>query len=74
MWLGCLIRAAIAQLDHAERVRIGGCTDARHADVECGHHNLFTNAHGYIPAPDNDLGRTDYQRPDGTILQPPDAA
>ncbi len=72
MWLGCTIRAAISQIDHLHSHAHGGPTDAANARVMCQHHNLFKYRNGY------DARRHDgtwyITRPDGTRLQPPDAA
>lgn len=72
-WLGCLIRARIAAIDHRHEFAEGGSTDAANADVMCGHHNRIKSQRGYRPRrlPN---GWWVIQRPDGTPLQPPDAA
>jgi REP element-mobilizing transposase RayT len=72
-WLGCMVRAAVAQLDHLHSYAQGGPTDAANARIACKHHNLFKHRNGYQPqrAPD---GTWQLHRPNGTPLAPPDAA
>lgn len=72
-WLGCLLRAALSQIDHIEHHSRGGATDAGNGDVMCRHHNLLKHAHGYTPQRQPD-GTWMLLRPDGTRMQPPDAA
>jgi hypothetical protein len=72
-WLGCLIRARIAAIDHAHDFADGGATDAANAEVLCTHHNRFKSTRGYR-ARRHDKGWWIIRRPDGTPLQPPDAA
>jgi hypothetical protein len=71
--LGCTLRAAISQLDHFQAYALGGPTDAANARIACKHHNLFKHRNGYQPhrAPD---GAWQLHRPNGTPMQPPDAA
>jgi hypothetical protein len=72
-WLGCLIRARIAAIDHRREYAEGGATDADNAEVLCDHHNRVKSKGGYrarrLPN-----GWWIIQRPDGTRLQSPDAA
>jgi len=72
-WLGCLIRARIAAIDHRREYAEGGATDADNAEVLCDHHNRVKSKGGYRARrlPD---GWWIIQRPDGTRLQSPDAA
>jgi hypothetical protein len=72
-WLGCLIRARIAAIDHRDEYAEGGATDAANADVLCNHHNRFKTARGYR-ARRLDNGWWVIKRPDGTPLRPLDAA
>jgi len=69
-WLGCLIRARIAAIDHGHDFADGGATDA---EVLCRHHNRFKSTRGYR-ARRHDNGWWIIHRPDGTPLRPPDAA
>ena len=71
-WLGCLIRARIAAIDHRHEYAEGGTTDADNADVMCDHHNVqkHTRATGTRLA----NGWWVIHRPDGTPLRPLDAA
>ena len=73
MWLGCMIRAAISQIDHLHNYSDGGTTDAATAGVMCMHHNIFKYQHRYHARRDAQ-GHWSITRPDGTRLQPPDAA
>ena len=73
IWLGCMIRAAISQIDHLKNYSDGGLTDAATAGVMCMHHNLFKYQHRYHARRD-EAGHWTITRPDGTPLQPPDAA
>jgi hypothetical protein len=72
-WLGCLIRARIAAIDHRREYADGGMTDAANAEVMCDHHNNVKSKRGYrarrLPN-----GWWVIQRPDGTPLRPLDAA
>ncbi|HZB43234.1 MAG TPA: DUF222 domain-containing protein [Ilumatobacter sp.] len=72
-WLGCLIRARIAAIDHRHDFADGGATDAANGDVMCNHHNFMKSKRGYrarrLPN-----GWWVIQRPDGTPLRPLDAA
>jgi hypothetical protein len=72
-WLGCLIRARIAAIDHRHEYANGGATDADNADIMCDHHNYEKTKRGYrarrLPN-----GWWVIQRPDGTPLRPLDAA
>ena len=72
-WLGCLIRARIAAIDHRDEFAEGGATDAANAEVLCQHHNRMKTARGYR-ARRLDNGWWVINRPDGTPLQTPDAA
>src|SRR5215207_4071318 len=71
IWLGCMIRAAIAEIDHSDGYANGGRTDADKADIQCKHHNLFSHHNNYQPqrAPN---GTWQLHRPNGTPLAPPD--
>jgi hypothetical protein len=73
IWLGCMIRAAISQIDHLQGHAAGGATDAANAAVMCQHHNLFKYRNGYHARRDHH-GAWHITRPDGTPLQPPHAA
>jgi hypothetical protein len=73
MWLGCTLRAAIAEIDHLQPHRDGGLTDAANGKVMCKRHNLHKHAHGYVPHRQPD-GTWLMLRPDGTAMRPPDAA
>lgn len=72
LWLGCTIRAAIAQIDHLISYSAGGPTDADNAGVMCEHHNLFKYRSGFDARRRPD-GTWVITRPDGTVLRPPDA-
>jgi hypothetical protein len=72
-WLGCTIRAAIAQLDHNESHTDGGATSAANGKIGCQHHNIFKYVNRYTPLRDPD-GTWHLHRPDGTRMRPPDAA
>jgi hypothetical protein len=73
MWLGCTIRAAVSQIDHLRPPSNGGLTDAANGAVACEHHNLFKHKHRYTAQRQPD-GTWQFVRPDGSLLQPPDAA
>jgi Domain of unknown function (DUF222) len=72
-WLACMLRARISAIDHRHEYGQGGVTDAANGDVLCDHHNRFKSQHDYrarrLPN-----GWWVIRRPDGTPLQPPDAA
>ena len=72
-WLGCMIRAAVSQVDHLQGYAHGGLTDAANAKITCEHHNLFKHRNGYQPQRD-ETGVWHLHRPNGTKMQPPDAA
>jgi hypothetical protein len=72
-WLGCYLRGVIAQLDHTIPYSKGGSTDPTNADLYCGHHNRHKHRHGYTARRQPD-GTWILHRPDGTPMQPPDAA
>jgi hypothetical protein len=72
-WLGCTIRARISALDHRDEFAAGGRTDAANAWVLCERHNLAKSKRGYT-ARRHESGWWLIQRPDGTPMQPPDAA
>ena len=72
-WLGCLVRAAVAQIDHLVDYTAGGPTDAENAGISCKHHNLFKYRSRYQPRRQPD-GTWHIHRPDGTVMQLPDAA
>jgi hypothetical protein len=73
MWLGCTLRAAIADIDHVQPHSAGGFTDAGNGKVMCHRHNVHKHVHGFIPQRLPDGGWI-MLRPDGTRMQPPDAA
>lgn len=72
-WLGCNLRAQIAEIDHLQPRSRGGPTDAANGKVMCDRHNIFKHTANYHVErmPDGTVLIT---RPDGTLLQPPDAA
>jgi hypothetical protein len=72
-WLGCMIRATIAQIDHLTDYTAGGPTNAENAGIACRHHNLFKYRARYQPRRQPD-GTWHIHRPDGTVIKPPDAA
>jgi hypothetical protein len=72
-WLGCIIRAAIAQIDHLTDFTAGGPTDAANGVVMCEHHNLFKYRSRYRPRRQPD-DTWHIHRPDGSIITGPDAA
>jgi hypothetical protein len=72
-WLGCTIRAAIAQIDHLDDHTTGGPTNTDNAAVMCEHHNLFKYRNRYRPQRQPN-GTWHIHRPDGTTIHPPDAA
>jgi len=72
-WLGCHLRAHLAQVDHLRPHAHGGPTDAANAKTTCRHHNLFKQRAGYGTTRNRD-GTITIHRPDGTTLHPPDAA
>ena len=51
----------------------GGLTDAANAKIGCTHHNLFKHHNSYQPQR-HPNGTWHLHRPDGTKMQPPDAA
>lgn len=71
-WLGCMIRAAVAQIDHLQSFTAGGPTSTANAAVMCEHHNLFKYRTGYQPRRRPD-GTWQITRPDGTVMTLPDA-
>jgi hypothetical protein len=72
-WLGCMIRAAISEIDHIRSYADGGGTDAGNAAITCEHHNLFKYRRNYATERAGD-GTWTLTRPDGTNVGPPDAA
>ena len=72
-WLGCMIRAAIAQIDHLVDFTAGGATDASNAAIACEHHNLFKYRARYQPRRQPD-GTWQIHRPDGSVIALPDAS
>lgn len=72
-WLACLLRARISAIDHRHEYAEGGATDAANGEVLCDHHNRFKNQRDYR-ARRMPNGWWIIHRPDGTPLQPPDAA
>jgi hypothetical protein len=72
-WLACLLRARISAIDHRHEYGEGGATSAANGQVLCDHHNRFKSQRDYrarrMPS-----GWWVIHRPDGTPLQPPDAA
>jgi hypothetical protein len=72
-WLGCMLRARISAIDHRHEYSQGGATDAGNGEVLCDHHNRFKTQRDYR-ARRMPNGWWIIHRPDGTPLQPPDAA
>jgi hypothetical protein len=72
-WLACLLRARISAIDHRHEHGQGGATDADNAQILCDHHNRYKSQRGYR-ARRLENGWWIIQRPDGTPLQPLDAA
>jgi hypothetical protein len=72
-WLGCSVRARISTLDHRDEFAAGGRTDTANGWVLCERHNLAKTKRGYT-ARRHQSGWWIIQRPDGTPMQPPDAA
>jgi hypothetical protein len=72
-WLGCNLRAQIAAIDHLIPASRGGTTDPADAKVMCDKHNVFKHTADYTVQRQPD-GTILITRPDGTLLQPPDAA
>jgi hypothetical protein len=72
-WLGCNLRAQIADIDHLQPRSRGGPTEPRNAKVMCHRHNLHKHTAGYTVTR-QPSGTIHITRPDGTQLQPPDAA
>jgi hypothetical protein len=72
-WLGCNLRAQIAEIDHLQPRSRGGPTDASNAKIMCDRHNIFKHTADYQVErqPDGTLVIT---RPDGSVMRPPDAA
>lgn len=72
-WLGCNLRAQIAEIDHLQPRSRGGPTDASNAKIMCDRHNIFKHTANYDVErrPDGTISIT---RPDGSVLRPPDAA
>ena len=72
-WLGCNLRAQICDIDHLEPRSRGGPTDPGNGKIMCHKHNVFKHTAGYT-ATRADTGTIHIARPDGSLLQPPDAA
>lgn len=72
-WLGCEIRAQIAEVDHLEPRSRGGPTDPGNSKVMCKRHNIFKHVAGYDVSRRPD-GAIEITRPDGSLLRTPDAA
>ena len=72
-WLACLLRARISAIDHRHEYGEGGVTNAANGEVLCDHHNRFKSQRDYR-ARRMPNGWWVIHRPDGTPLQPPDAA
>lgn len=72
-WLGCTLRAALAQVDHITPHVHGGPTDAANGAVLCQRHNLLKHARGYTPRRRPD-GSWLLLGPDGVPMCRPDAA
>lgn len=72
-WLACMLRARISAMDHRHEYGDGGITDAANGEVMCDHHNRFKSQRDYR-ARRMPNGWWVIHRPDGTPLQPPDAA
>lgn len=72
-WLGCNIRAQIADVDHLQPRSRGGPTDPGNAKITCHKHNVFKHIAGYtVERTPN--GTIEITRPNGTRLATPDAA
>jgi hypothetical protein len=63
----------IAAIDHLIPTSSGGPTDTANAKVMCDKHNVFKHTADYTIQRQPD-GTITITRPDGTLLQPPDAA
>jgi hypothetical protein len=72
-WLGCNLRAQIAEIDHLQPRSRGGPTDASNAKIMCDRHNIFKQTADYQVERQPD-GTILITRPDGSLLRPPDAA
>jgi hypothetical protein len=72
-WLACMLRARISAIDHRHEYADGGATDAGNGEVLCDHHNRFKSQRD-SRARRMPNGWWIIHRPDGTPLQPPDAA
>jgi hypothetical protein len=72
-WLGCNLRAQIATIDHLLPRSRGGPTDPDNGKIMCDKHNIFKHTANYRVERQPD-GAILITRPDGTHLQPPDAA
>jgi hypothetical protein len=72
-WLACMLRARISAIDHRHEYAHGGATDAANGEVLCDHHNRLKSQRDYR-ARRMPNGWWLIRRPDGTPLQPPDAA
>lgn len=72
-WLGCNLRAQIADIDHLEPRSRGGPTDAGNGKVMCDKHNIHKHTAGYSVERQAD-GTIQITRPNGTHLEVPDAA
>ncbi len=72
-WLGCNLRAQICDIDHLEPRSRGGPTNTTNAKVMCRKHNIFKHTADYRVERDP-TGKLQILKPDGTQLQPPDAA
>ncbi len=72
-WLGCNLRAQIADIDHLDRRSRGGPTDAGNAKVMCDKHNIKKHTAGDLVERQPN-GTIQITRHNGTHLQVPDAA
>ena len=72
-WLGCNLRAQIADIDHLEPRSRGGPTSSRNGKVMCHKHNVFKHVNEFQVTRDPD-GTLQIIRPDGSRLRRPDAA
>ena len=72
-WLGCNLRAQIANIDHLQPRSRGGPTDADNGKVMCDKHNIHKHTAGYTVERQPN-GTIQIPRPNGTHLQVPDAA
>ena len=72
VWAGCDIPASQAEADHLDPYSVGGNTDAERGCPKCGKHNRWSTR-GFVTRQD-DQGRWQTYRPDGTSINDPPAA